>query len=132
MSAQLDAVAFDESGESGRVRLPGFGLRINYMPGKRFPDAPLTWAAQPLTARETCMLNLVEQVTNQPSWNKEVFDEEIVARWKNEALTSDWEAAGILHGDFTEAMFDYVSGDAVPSPSLLFVLFAYPCCLRSP
>jgi len=95
--------------DPARVRLPGFGLSVSDMPADHFPTAVADWEAHPLTVREICMLSMMSRLTDKPDWHRKVFDEEIVAKWKNEALESDWAAAGIKHGDFSAKMFDYAS-----------------------
>jgi hypothetical protein len=107
----------DQTGESGRIRLPGFGIHLGYLPELRFPTAVLDWRANILTVRELCMLSFVEQITNKPEWPKKVFDEDIVAKWKHEALNVDWEGVGIRNGDFTKKMFDYVCVTACQFPT---------------
>ena len=79
------------------------------MPELKFPTALLDWQDQFQTIRERCMLSFVDMITDKPDWHKKVFDETIIAKWKNEALHADWVALGIENGDFTEKMFDYVS-----------------------
>jgi len=99
---------FDQTVQSRRIRLPGFGIGLDYMPKSRFPTAVLDWQASFLAVRELCMLNFVEQITNKPEWPRKVSDEAIVARWKDEALNCDWEDIGIRYGDFSKKMFKYV------------------------
>ena len=48
------------------------------------------------------MTYLINTITDKPEWDRKVFDEEIVNRWRNEALFPDT-------GNFSEKMFDYVS-----------------------
>ena len=62
-----------------------------------------------MTLRERCMLTFVNSITDKPDWNRKVFEEEILTKWKVEALEMDWKKAGVVHGDFSEKMFDYVS-----------------------
>ncbi|KAF8062261.1 hypothetical protein FPV67DRAFT_1672738 [Lyophyllum atratum] len=46
------------------------------------------------------MLRLMNQITDKPHWHQKIFDEEIVSKWKAEALSSD----GI---DITEKMVEW-------------------------
>ncbi len=41
--------------------------------------------AATLTAREACMLNIMEIITNKPGWNKMIIDKETVSYWWNKA-----------------------------------------------
>jgi len=71
------------------IKLPGFGLPLNYMMvAKPFPvvlgedEEPKEWKAKTLTIRETCMLKVMEDLTNKPEWWLKVNDPEIAAKWK--------------------------------------------------
>jgi hypothetical protein len=75
------------------------------MPGwnsRSFPNAITSWAGDNLTVRERSMMGMMNEITDKPEWDRKVFDETIVAKWKGEALAKN---------DFTEQMFNYVSGD---------------------
>lgn len=39
-----------------------------------------------LYVRELAMMDVMEKLTDKPDWHKKVFDDTIVARWRNEAL----------------------------------------------
>lgn len=41
---------------------------------------------QPIMVREVAMTLLMDRLTDKPGWHEKVFDEEIVAKWKQEAL----------------------------------------------
>jgi hypothetical protein len=43
--------------------------------------------SEPLFVRELAMMDVMEKLTDKPDWHKKVFDEEIVGKWKKEALT---------------------------------------------
>ena len=104
------------SERTARIKLPGFGLPVNTMGDQfskwdsekqvhlrnRFPNAITDWAANPVSARERLMTYLINTITDKLEWDRKVFDEEIVNRWRNEAPFSDT-------GNFSEKMFDYVS-----------------------
>jgi hypothetical protein len=55
------------------------------------------------------MLAFIDSITDKPDWTRKVFDLDIVAKWKEEALGMDWTKAGIEGGDMTEDMFANVS-----------------------
>ena len=55
------------------------------------------------------MLAFINLITDKPEWHRKIFDEEILAKWNAEVMELDWKKAGVMHGDFSERMFDYVS-----------------------
>ncbi|TFK31619.1 hypothetical protein BDQ12DRAFT_693870 [Crucibulum laeve] len=87
--------------------LPGFGLPVNYAPlfndqygNSRlslFPNVLIASDilrggrnALPLTTlREFTMLRLMNQLTDKPEWDKKVFNEAIIEKWKAEALSTE-------------------------------------------
>ena len=86
-----------------RVKFPGFGLPVNYRPKKRFPNAVLDWSGTMLTVRELNMMAIMDKITDKPDWDKKVFDDTVVDKWRQEALAT--EAEGI---DVSEMMLDWV------------------------
>ncbi|RYP69563.1 hypothetical protein DL771_006078 [Monosporascus sp. 5C6A] len=42
--------------------------------------------SDPLFVREVAMMFIMEQLTDKENWHKKIFDEEIVAKWRKEAL----------------------------------------------
>lgn len=40
-----------------------------------------------LTVREVAMMNIMDRLTDKEDWHKKVFDEQIVAKWREEALS---------------------------------------------
>ncbi|KXH65744.1 hypothetical protein CSAL01_05541 [Colletotrichum salicis] len=94
---------------SGAIRLPGYGLPLNYLPDKRdrFPalmeDTHKSWKASTLLVREICMLKFMEDITNKTEWWRKVRDPVVSAKWKEEVLALDW-AVYRSHGDFTKNM----------------------------
>jgi len=82
------------SEEAERPQLPGFGLPANTMPDfwykgshhentvslLRYPNAISDWSGDPMTIRERNMMAMVDK----PEWK--VFDEEIGAKWRTEAI----------------------------------------------
>ncbi|KAM0230035.1 hypothetical protein ACHAPO_009587 [Fusarium lateritium] len=95
------------------VQKPGFGLPLGYMPDEedRFPllflndDFGDGWEAPALLIRECCMLKLMDELTDKPRWWQKINDENIVTKWKQEALEMDWKSY-LRYGDFTPAMAD--------------------------
>ncbi|KAK1226404.1 hypothetical protein PQX77_010615 [Marasmius sp. AFHP31] len=99
------------------TELPGFGLPVNAMPQDTyemfnpkskdlkhgrlcFPNPITTWAAPNITIGEKNMLAVMNEITDKPEWEVKVFDDAIVSKWKEEALSRE-------SMDFSEKMFDY-------------------------
>ncbi len=125
--------------DSATVQLPGLRLPIDFMPprDKHFPvlvglgtrdsygippSKDWDYRAVTLLLREACMLKLMEELSNKPEWWAKVHNEDIVAKWKAEALAMDWDAFHQF-ADFTPQMFDAVSFSA--SSSVLSLLLSY-------
>ncbi|KAM0486638.1 hypothetical protein ACHAP7_002441 [Fusarium lateritium] len=95
------------------VRKPGLGLRLGHMPKKenRFPllfmedNYENGWRAATLLIRESCMLKLMDTLSDKPDWWLKVRDDEIANKWKEEALAMDWKLYR-EYADFTPAMAD--------------------------
>ncbi|KFY49141.1 hypothetical protein V495_00697 [Pseudogymnoascus sp. VKM F-4514 (FW-929)] len=77
---------------SGRRPLcvPGFGgISIYHELGvdERFADVVTGWEQKPaLTAPEMAMLQLMSDLTDKSGWNVDVFDETVVAKWREETF----------------------------------------------
>ena len=68
----------------GRVRLPGFGLPLEQ--SSEIPTATDGWFANPITVRERTMIALMATLKDKPDWTRKVFDNEIVDKWRLEAI----------------------------------------------
>lgn len=68
--------------------LPGYGktLAISRYTTDRYPTAVVDWVATPICLREKNMLGFINAITDKADWNKKVFSEEIVSKWRSEAL----------------------------------------------
>ncbi|KAK3311855.1 hypothetical protein B0H66DRAFT_584262 [Apodospora peruviana] len=82
-------------------KYPGIDLPLRYFPQKyEYPDDPdqsmkfyigghpdfdESWSNL-LPVREVAMMILVDRLTDKPNWHDKVFNDEIVAKWRNEAL----------------------------------------------
>ncbi|EON97703.1 hypothetical protein UCRPA7_6802 [Phaeoacremonium minimum UCRPA7] len=79
---------FDNSGD-GPLLVPGFnGIIVNReLEGRnvRFTHGVNEWGADRLTVREVAMLQLMDAITDKPSWHVKIFNEEIVKKWHDEA-----------------------------------------------
>ncbi|KAG6844881.1 hypothetical protein H0H87_002716 [Tephrocybe sp. NHM501043] len=93
-----------------RIKLPGFGLRLDYNlgdgPHQLFinaldnDDLGSGRAQLPLTTlREFEMLKFMNVVTDKPNWHEKVFDDSITSKWREEALSEDV--------DITNAMINW-------------------------
>ena len=83
------------------IKLPGFGRPIEYKPSFTFPTAVSDWVGTILTVRELNMMEMMDKITDKPDWNKKVFDDKLVRRWREEALATE-------DRDVSEAMLDWV------------------------
>ncbi|KAI6082372.1 hypothetical protein F4821DRAFT_263977 [Hypoxylon rubiginosum] len=78
-----------EYGPDGRLRLPGFGLPIDAEP--QIPSCfvhPLSgnhFESDGLKLREIRMMDFISFVTDKPNWEVEVFHEETLRTWLEEA-----------------------------------------------
>ena len=108
--------------EAERTKLPGFGLPVNYRPEDYFPTAVLDWSGTILTVRELNMMAIMDKITDKPDWDKKVYDNAIIHKWRQEAL-------GTEGMDVSEKMFDWVCTTllgkkvAVPSKDLSWHIF---------
>jgi len=70
-----------------------------------------SWRSNTFTIRERAMLWFMDRITDKPSWNTKVFDDEIVGNWKAELESFVSEAAqdehSVLYRGFTGKMFEY-------------------------
>lgn len=78
---------FDNTGD-GQLKVPGFCYYYQFEleTDERFRHGASDFSQAPrLTAREVAMLGVMNALTDKPDWHKKVFDDEIVANWKQEA-----------------------------------------------
>lgn len=91
----------DQIKSKAKLKLPGFGLPVNYTPEKFFPSATLDWSGTILTVRELNMMTIMDKITDKPDWDNKVSDDTIVQKWRLEAL-------GTEGMDVSEKMLDWV------------------------
>lgn len=84
-----------------RVRLPGFGLPVDYKPEQCFPTSFLDWSAKISTVQELYMMVIMDKITDKPDWDERVFDDTTVHQWRQEAHAIE----GV---DVSEEMLDWV------------------------
>lgn len=82
----------DNSGKKP-ICVPGFGWDLDFeFPydsdgHERFAHGANDWKLEHrLTVREVSMLGLMNALTDKLNWNEKVFDEEIIEKWRQEAL----------------------------------------------
>lgn len=101
-----------------RVILPGFGQPLNDdLPTiekegpykgqrRRFPHALRdSCYSVGVSVRERRMLDFINKITDKPEWERKVFDEDIVSKWRSEACVHSEELDDYY---LSAAMFDYV------------------------
>ncbi|KAE8362275.1 hypothetical protein BDV27DRAFT_166341 [Aspergillus caelatus] len=101
-----------------RVILPGFGQPLNdNLPTiekeegpykgqrRRFPHALRdSCYSVGVSVRERRMLDFINKITDKPEWERKVFDEDIVSKWRSEACEHSEELDDYY---LSAAMFDY-------------------------
>lgn len=73
---------------------PGLGLPIRHdaWDSRTFPHGAEAEGVQGgtetelLYIRELAMMDMMEKLTDKPNWHKKIFDEKVVAKWRQEAL----------------------------------------------
>lgn len=82
-----------------------------------------------LPIRELAMLMLMDNLTDKPNWHEKVFDESIVAKWREEALSQSEDA-------LFERIMDGKSRHDIPKPKIRIVskqafdFVSVPCLLQ--
>ena len=80
------------------MRKTSLGVPLGHMPeyGDRFPllfmedNSEGGWRAAALLISESCMLRHINELSDKLGWWRKVRDDEIVSKWKTEALAMDW------------------------------------------
>ncbi|KAF8885779.1 hypothetical protein BD779DRAFT_658321 [Infundibulicybe gibba] len=89
------------------IALPGCGLPLNHNAQKLFKnglnandcyDGEYNVVLPLITLRECLMLRLMDEMSDKPNWDTEVFDENIASQWKAEVLKSSLVDAEITSG----------------------------------
>ncbi|EUC33067.1 hypothetical protein COCCADRAFT_97087 [Bipolaris zeicola 26-R-13] len=72
---------------------PGFGRPLRILDNSRFPFYPIGahvdctgTESELVPVRELAMMDVMEKLTDKENWHRKVFDEDIVAKWRKEAL----------------------------------------------
>jgi hypothetical protein len=85
------ALAGHDANSANNMHLPGIGAPIvqeSRLPteGKRGDWHEL---ALPLTIRERVIMDVTATIKDKPDWERKVFDETVVAKWRSEALLAN-------------------------------------------
>jgi hypothetical protein len=72
---------------------PGLGLPLRHFPQGNYGTYPMGIHGNCyggdsgiLPVREIAMIIIMDRLMDKPDWYKKVFDDEIIAKWRNEAL----------------------------------------------
>ena len=75
-------------------KYPGLGLPLRHYGRGNSDSYPIGAhtncygsASDIISVREIAMMDVMEKLTDKKDWNKKVFDDVIVDKWRNEALT---------------------------------------------
>lgn len=98
--------------DRGILRVPGVNMPVDDDGEDTFPSAVVDisaqdhWTSKGVTLREKRMTAFVSDITDKPEWERKVFDEDIVKKWRAEAS----ESPEALRGDviLSEEMFNFV------------------------
>ncbi|KAG9667201.1 hypothetical protein KCU99_g6742, partial [Aureobasidium melanogenum] len=75
----------------GSLKVPGFSdvpLDLEFYPQNRFTHGATEWAQWPnLTARELAVLGLINDLTEEHGWHENIFDDNLMADWRMQALS---------------------------------------------
>ncbi|KAI7188122.1 hypothetical protein D0869_12798 [Hortaea werneckii] len=86
-----------------------FRKRNQFFPFQKPPRATaLRWHGTPATLRERDMIAVLDKLTDKPDWERKVYDDGILGKWREECkqLGESMRIAGRGEG-FSDAMFDY-------------------------
>lgn len=72
---------------------PGLGLALRHNPQSDYGFYPIGAHgscygsdSELLPVRELAMMSIMDRLTDKPDWHKKVFNDEIVSKWRKEAL----------------------------------------------
>ena len=70
-----------------KLRVPGFGRPIDFSGTMlKFHHGTNDYQAERITVREVAMLRFMDTTTDKSNWNTKVFDQDVVAKWCDEAV----------------------------------------------
>ena len=112
--------------------LPGLGLPADHMASDGFRNAFRVHAdgdqcaANGVCLREKRMMAFINEITDKPDWERKVFDEGIVAKWKSEADSQPRVGRDVYMSD---EMFNFVSLGLLSFPALASLRTPRELCL---
>jgi hypothetical protein len=85
------ALANRDADSVDKIALPGIGLPLKQESPLPFEGQDGNWrdVALPLTVRERIMIAIMAVLKDKPDWERKVFDETIVARWRQESVAGN-------------------------------------------
>lgn len=111
---------------------PGFGLPLRHWPEVTYASDCWTYSSL-LPLREVVMMDIMSKLTDKPDWHRKVFDEEIISRWKAEAMAVPdkvWLKAAVVTKRWKELQgVKFLSEDAWEYVSGLFASYKLCFCL---
>ncbi|SPO03682.1 uncharacterized protein DNG_06365 [Cephalotrichum gorgonifer] len=85
--------------------VPGFGLKVDERVWGTFPSAVGRWFSIGVTLREKRMMAFINDITDKPDWERKVFDDNIVERWRAEGDVRPESLGGDVV--LSQKMFDF-------------------------
>ncbi|KAF3398054.1 hypothetical protein F1880_005779 [Penicillium rolfsii] len=72
------------------IKVPGLGkIPVNVLLSHdQFATGTNEWTSHILTAKELAMLDLINKITDRSNWNRSIFDQQVIAQWREDALSS--------------------------------------------
>ncbi|KAJ5906929.1 uncharacterized protein N7473_003845 [Penicillium subrubescens] len=72
------------------IKVPGLGdIPVHVLLSHdQFATGTNEWKGHILTAKELAMLDLINTITDRPNWNRAIFDQQIIAQWQEDAMSS--------------------------------------------
>lgn len=72
------------------LKVPGLGETPidGLLPCDQFAKGIEGWRAFILTAKEQAMLDLINTITDRLNWHHDIFDQEIITQWREDAVKS--------------------------------------------
>ncbi|KAI7542407.1 hypothetical protein KC331_g8000 [Hortaea werneckii] len=90
-----------------------FMKRREYFPTEDYPmENPLQWCGTPAMLRERAMMAVLNKLTDKPDWERKVYDDGILGKWREESrrFGESMRLSGPDDG-FSDAMFDYCAAE---------------------
>jgi hypothetical protein len=72
------------------LKVPGLNdLPINVLLSHdQFATGVNDWYGHILTAKELAILDLINTITDRPDWHRAIFDQQVIAKWRQDAVAS--------------------------------------------